>query len=63
MHLNRHVEDEDYLEVVDSASFTEFGKTFLATPGPKSGIEKRTFYNLTDEEIKLRAEQVKIIHK
>ena len=56
MHKTRHQRGE--LEVLDSASFCVFGEKYLATPGPRSGIEKRTFHELRDEDIKARAEEV-----
>ena len=56
LHRTRHEGGE--IEVVDSTTFCKFGERFLATPGPRSGIEKRTFKELRDEDIKARAEEV-----
>ena len=56
MHKTRHQGGE--FEVVDSSSFCEFGKKYLSTPGPRSGINSRTFHDLQDEEIRARAEEV-----
>ena len=56
MHKTRHQGGE--FEVVDSASFCEFGEKYLSIPGPRSGIGSRTFHDLQDDEIKARAEEV-----
>ena len=61
IHLTRHKIDHEYIEVVDSASFCEFGVKYLEKPGPRAGIEKRTFFDLKDEEIKQRSEEVRYI--
>ena len=47
--------------MLDSASFCEFGEKYLEKPGPRAGIEKRTFFDLKDEIIKQRTEDVMII--
>ena len=44
--------------MLDSASFCEFGAKYLEKPGPRAGIEKRTFFDLKDEIIKERNENV-----
>ena len=38
----------------------ESGDEYLVTPGPRSGIERRSFHDLQDEEIKARADEVLI---
>ena len=58
IHLTRHVVDEDYIEVLDSASFCEFGVKYLEKPGPRAAIERRTFFDLKDDVIKKRKEEV-----
>ena len=59
--MTRHRLDSEYIEVLDSASFCEFGAKYLEKPGPRAGIEKRTFFDLKDEIIKQRTEEVMII--
>ena len=55
INLERHDADkEDYVEVLDSKSFVEFGEKKLAKPGPKAGIRLRKFFNLEEEKIKER---------
>ena len=62
-HLHRSdMNAENYRDVVDSASFCEFGKATLSKPGPRSGIERRTFYNLPNEIIKLRKQEVRFFY-
>ena len=66
LHLHRHsMEDEGYFEVQDSATFCQYAKKNMETPGPKSGIERRTFYDMKDETIKARSAEVntKNVHK
>ena len=58
MHLQRHQGGEDYIQVKDSASYVLFGEKYLEKPGDRSGIERRTFYDLDDENIKLRSQEV-----
>ena len=58
LHLTRHTEDETYEEVKDSLSFSLFGNQTMAVPGPRSGIKKRTFYHLPEENIKARTTEV-----
>ena len=58
MHLQRHLAGDDYIEVKDSASYVKFGEKFLIKPGERSGIECRTFYDLKDDDIKLRSQEV-----
>jgi hypothetical protein len=60
LHLHRSMEAENYKEVVDSATFCDFGRTNLVKPGPRSGMEKRTFHDLKTETIKERSEEVSI---
>lgn len=55
LHLQRCIEEE---EVSDSATFSKFGKKYMEQPGPKSGIERRTFYDLKKETIKERTDEV-----
>lgn len=62
MHLTRHKNDSNYIEVKDSASFCEFGVKYLEKPGPRASIEKRTFYDLKDEIIKERKDEVRIFN-
>ena len=54
------MEAENYKEVVDSATCCDFGWTNLVKPGPRSGMEKRTFHDLKPETIKERSEEVSI---
>ena len=63
IHVNRHIRDGDSIDVIDSCSFCEFGEKYLATPGPRANIEKRTFFDLPSEVIKQRAEEVIIMCK
>ena len=37
--------------MLDSQSFKRFGDKYLSTPGPKSGIEERKFYDLRKEAV------------
>ena len=60
MHVTRHQAGDDYVEVTDSSTFSKFGKQFLEKPGPRSGIERRTFHDLKDEDIKKRTQEVEI---
>ena len=50
--------NDDYIEVLDSASFCEFGVKYLEKPGPRAAIERRTFFDLKDEVIKERKKEV-----
>ena len=59
MHRTRY-QAENTIEVVDSSTFCKFGDEYLVTPGPRSGIERRSFHDLQDEEIKARADEVVI---
>ena len=60
MHLRRHsMEDNEYFEILDSLTFVEYGRSHLAQPGPRSGIERRTFHDLKKETIKERTDEVK----
>ena len=53
--MDRHNPDaDDHFEVVDSKTFVRFGMKYLTTPGPKSGIESRNFFDLKEEIIKER---------
>ena len=55
LHLKRHSsEDDGFEEVIDSASFQRFGEKFLSKPGKQAGIEKRTFAEITKEDIEQR---------
>ena len=58
IHLTRHIQDDQYIEVKDSETFCDFGNLSMAKPGPKSGIEKRTFANLDGEIIQKRSREV-----
>ena len=58
IHLTRRTQNQDYLEVKDSRSFSRFGEDNMGRPGPKSGIEKRLFYHLDENSIKGRSEEV-----
>ena len=49
--------------MLDSASFCEFGVKYLEHPGPRAGIEKRTFFDLKDQIIKERTEEVMLFLK
>ena len=40
--------------MVDSRSFVKFGEKYLSTPGPKSGIGKRKFFDLKEEAVRDR---------
>ena len=57
MHKTRR-QAENTIEVVSSSTFCQFGDEYLVTPGPRSGIERRTFHDLKDEDIKARSEEV-----
>ena len=57
MHRTRY-QAENTIEVVDSLTICEFGDEYLVTPGPRSGIERRSFHNLQDKDIKARADEV-----
>jgi hypothetical protein len=47
LHLTRHNPGaEDHIEVTNSESFVNFGNQKLTSPGPKSGITDRKFYDL-----------------
>ena len=50
----RDTERDGHIEVVDSETFTQFGKKYLSQPGPKSGIKKRKFYHLDESVVKAR---------
>ena len=43
---------ENTIEVVDSLTLSEFGDEYLVTPGPRPGIERQSFHDLQDKEIK-----------
>ena len=62
MHRTRY-QAENTIEVVDSVTFCEFGNEYLVTPGQRSGIERRSFHNLEDEDIKARSDEVLTIQK
>lgn len=50
IHLQRHnAEDADHIDVVNSETFVMFGEKYLSNPGPKSGIERRKFWDLKEE--------------
>ena len=58
------MEAENYKEVVDSATFCDFGRTNLVKPGPRSGMEKRTFHDLQMETIMERTDGIlKIMYR
>lgn len=57
MHKTRY-QAENTIEVVDSSTFCAFGDEYLVTPGPRSGIERRTFHDLKDVDIKARSGEV-----
>ena len=58
-YLHHHsIEEDGYKEVLDSLSFSEFGANSLCQPGPRSGIERRTFNDLSSETIKERRDEV-----
>ena len=58
IHRSRHnPEDPGYIEVTDSSTFKKFGDKHLATPGPKSGIKKRKFFDLKKENVQERIDQ------
>ena len=57
MHKTRY-QAENTIEVVSSSTFCQFGDEYLVTPGPRSGIERRTFHDLKDKDIKARSEEV-----
>ena len=60
-HLHQHDKEADgYFEVLDSSSLCKFGQDHLSKPGEKSGIERRTFFELEDAVIKERSTEVKI---
>ena len=61
VHLHRHSMDEDYIEVVDSCTFCQFARKYLVKPGPKSGIERRTFYDMDDSAVQGHRDKVSII--
>ena len=55
MHLRRQNPDDDgQIDVVSSALFVKFGEKYLSSPGPKSGIKERRFYDLKKETIQDR---------
>ena len=56
--MTRHKVDDDYIEVLDSASFCKFGVKYLEKPGPRASIEKRTFFDLKEEMIRERKKEV-----
>ena len=59
-HLHRHdMEDSQYQDLLDSLSVAEYGKQRMSQPGPRSGIERRTFHDLRPETIKERRDEVK----
>ena len=60
IHVTRHLQDDTYVEVKDSLSFSIFGNTSMSQPGSRSGIEKRIFYHLPSETIDERAAEVYI---
>ena len=53
--MERHnAEESGYIEVTNSDSFVQFGAKHLAKPGPKSGIEKRKFFDLKERVVRDR---------
>ena len=48
-------------EVNSSETFCRFGRKYLERPGPRSGIERRTFYDLKTETIADRTNEVHFI--
>ena len=58
IHLTRHIEDENYLEVTNSETFCVFGNSTMTKPGSRSGIEKRSFSTLPSEVITARTHEV-----
>ena len=58
IHLRHHVQDESYVEIKDSKTFTIFGNNAMSKPGPKSGSEKRDFLELKDGPVKERSLEV-----
>ena len=59
LHLIRQSADsDDWIEVKDSQSFCKFGEKYLAKPGPRSGIEKRLFYDLNKATVALQRDEV-----
>ena len=52
LHLTRHNPGAaDHIEVTNSESFVKFAEKKLTSPGPKSGITERKFYDLKKSEI------------
>ena len=47
-------EHSEYIEVKDSKSVCQFRNQQMAVPGPKSGIKRRTFFDLQGEAVKQR---------
>ena len=58
MHLTRHIKDDSYLEITDSQTFCVFGNDTMSKPGPRSGIERREFRVLKNEDIESRKSEV-----
>ena len=58
LHLHQHSMSDDYIEVVDSCTFCQFARIHLETPGQKSGIERRTFYDMQDSAVKDHVDRV-----
>ena len=47
----------DYVEVKDSASVVQYGKTFLSQPGEKSGMAERFFDDIKQETFLTQKEE------
>ena len=51
MHRTTY-QTENTIEVVDSLTLSEFDDEYLVTPGSRPGIDRRSFQDLQDKEIK-----------
>ena len=63
INIQRHKGGDDFLEVTNSASYAKFGEKYLEKPGSISGIERRTFHDLEDRDIKSRSQEGYITYK